>query len=42
MAEIMSFISGATYPETVLNMLFLMMCIDGVVIILYAILKGTK
>lgn len=42
MAEIMNFVNGATYPETVLNMLFLMMCIDGVVIILYAILKGVK
>lgn len=42
MAEIMSFITGATYVETVLNMLFLMMCIDGVVIILYVLLKGLR
>ena len=42
MAEIMQFITGATYTETVINILFLMMGIDGFILTIYAIFKGTK
>lgn len=42
MEAMMEFITGATYQETILNMLFLMMALDGVIMITYAIFKGTK
>lgn len=42
MQEIMNFITGATYQETIINMMFLFMAFDGVILLIYVLLKGIK